>query len=221
MVGPGEPVIPRCIHRIWIGGAEPEWMGGFAETWERPGWKLRQWGEDEIAELQPLRNQSIYDRAKRLCPDHFGQLRADILRYEILERFGGVYVDADFECLRPLDDLLSGVDCFAAWEIQGKWINNAVMGAVPSHPFIERLIQGLPASVRRNRGARPNRVSGPQYVTRAWQRSGERITIFDRDLFYPYGYREISTHEPGEDWPRAYAVHHWANQRRERGVPVA
>ena len=35
--------------------------------------------------------------------------RADVLRYEILRRHGGVYVDVDVECLRPLDDLLTGV----------------------------------------------------------------------------------------------------------------
>jgi hypothetical protein len=156
---------------------------------------------------------------RRLCPDHLGQLRGDLLRYEILERFGGVYVDADFECLRPIDGLLKGIDCFCAWEIQDRWINNAIIGSVPAHPFIERLIRGLPASVRRNRGARPNRVSGPQYVTRSWRRDGARVKVFDQGIFYPYGYKEIASHGPGETWPKAYAAHHWANQRRERGVP--
>lgn len=213
-------MIPRVVHRLWLGGEEPEWTRPFASTWEQPGWELRQWGEEEVADLFPLRNQSVYDRAPRLCPDHVGQLRSDVLRYEILERFGGVYVDADFECLRPIDDLLRGVDCFAAWEIQGKWINNAILGAVPTHPFIERLIQGLPASVRRNRGAKPNRISGPQYVTRSWRHDGSRVRIFDQRLFYPYGFADIAEHGPDEEWPKAYAAHHWANRRREQGVPV-
>jgi hypothetical protein len=33
--------------------------------------------------------------------------KSDILRYEILSQFGGIYVDCDFECLKPFDDLLS------------------------------------------------------------------------------------------------------------------
>src|SRR5437868_4106817 len=32
--------------------------------------------------------------------------RADVIRYFILHRYGGVYVDLDFESLRPLDVLL-------------------------------------------------------------------------------------------------------------------
>lgn len=202
-----------------MGGPEPEWTQPFAATWEQPGWEVRDWTDDEVKSLFPLRNQAIFDRAQRLCPDHVGQLRSDVVRLEILERFGGVYVDTDFECLRPIDDLIAGVDCFAAWEIQGKWINNAIVGAVPTHPFIERLIRGLPANVRRYRGARPNKVSGPQYVTRQWNRDGRRVRIFDQRRFYPYGYKEIAEHGPGDEFPDAYAIHHWANQRRERGVP--
>lgn len=32
--------------------------------------------------------------------------KADFIRYFILHRYGGVYVDLDFEALRPLDALL-------------------------------------------------------------------------------------------------------------------
>ena len=32
--------------------------------------------------------------------------KSDIFRYEILYRFGGVYVDTDFECIKPFE-------CFA------------------------------------------------------------------------------------------------------------
>jgi mannosyltransferase OCH1-like enzyme len=186
------PPIPRTVHRLWLGGPEPDWTAGFGASWERPGWELRQWDEPSVEDLFPLVNQSIYDRARRLCPKNAGQLRADVLRYEILLRFGG----------------------------QGRWINNAIMGAAAGHPFVERLVRSLPANVRRHRGARPNVLSGPQFLTRC-ARGRRDLTIFDQRLFYPYGYREIADHAPGEEWPAStYAVHHWANQRRERGVPV-
>lgn len=214
-------MIPRVVHRIWLGGPEPEWTQPFADTWRLPGWNLRQWNEDSVASLFPLFNQSLFDNPPDLTPNHLGQFRADLLRYEILHRFGGVWVDTDLECLRPIEPLIDGHECFAAWEEQGRWIANGFMGAAPGHPFIGRLIDGIPASVRRNEGQRPNRLTGPQYLTRQWRAHGRReMAVIEQRLVYPYGHREIADNGPGRDWGDAYCVHHWANARTRFGVPV-
>lgn len=202
------------VHRIWLGGDEPGWTRPFADTWRQPGWSVWQWTDDNIASLFPLRNQDIYDRAPQIAPHHTGQLRSDVLRYEILHRFGGVYVDTDFECLRPIDGLIEGVECFAAWEEPGRWVNNAILGCTPGHPFLDRLIDGLPRSVRLNARFKPNRMSGPRYLTNVWRRNGKGVEVFDRELFYPYSWRDVADNAPGQDFPDAYAVHHWANKRR-------
>jgi mannosyltransferase OCH1-like enzyme len=210
----GDVVIPKRIHRIWLGGPEPEWCQPFADTWRRPGWELRQWGGPE--ELYPLVNQGVYDSAEAIAPNHVGQLRADVLRLEILLRYGGVYVDADFECLRPIDGLLAGVECFAA-RVERRYINNAIMGAVPGHPFLRALVRGLAANVRAERGYKPNRLSGPVYMTTVWRRRyRSQVTVLPERLFYPYLYTEL--HRAGEDFPDAVAVHHWHNRMREQGL---
>lgn len=216
-------MIERVVHRIWLGGPEPEWQQHFAASWQQPGWELRQWDEAAVEELFPLTNQRIYDRAEQIAPNHVGQLRSDVLRYEILLRHGGVYVDADFECLRPIDPLIDGAECFAAWEIQGRWIANGLVGAVPAHPFIEALVRQLPRSVAANRGSKPNKMTGPQFFTRVARTYRREITVLDQHLVYPFGWREIDDFEPGaidpaERWPDAYAIHWWANKRRERAL---
>lgn len=213
--------VPKVIHRIWLGGEEPEWTYKLSFSWSRPGWEIHQWTDANIPTLFPLRNQDIWDRAPEIAPDHVGQLRSDVLRYELLDRFGGVYVDADFECLKPIDPLVDGVACFAAWEIQDKWLNNAILGSVGGHPFIRALTRELPRSVERLQGrAKPNRMTGPGLITRVYREHGQGVTVYDRELFYPYGFDEISDHGPGEHFEGAYAVHHWNNKRREQGVPV-
>lgn len=208
-------MIPRVVHRIWLGGDEPEWLARFAETWTQPGWELREWGDDDVAALFPLRNQDLYDRAEEIAPDHVGQLRSDLVRYEILHRLGGVYVDADFECRRAIDELIAGADCFVV-RVTPRWLNNALMGAVPAHPFLERLIDGLPANVEAKLGSKPNRLSGPQYLTPLWRKHGEDVRVLKAAHFYPYLWDELERGE--EDFSGCYAVHHWANRRRERGV---
>lgn len=39
---------------------------------------------------------------------------SDMMRYEILNRFGGIYVDTDFECLQSVEPLLELAD---AWDV--------------------------------------------------------------------------------------------------------
>jgi mannosyltransferase OCH1-like enzyme len=206
--------IPRQVHRIWLAGTpEPDWIRPFADTWRRPGWTLRQWSGPE--ELAPLVNQDIYDRADELWPGDASRLRADLLRYEILHRLGGVYVDADFECLRPIDVLLEGVSACVAWAAQDSLLANGFMGTVPGHSFFGALVDGIAAKadVASHPGFHPVRFSGPLYLTRMWRECGEDVTVFPARLFYPYPWERATAHVPGEDWPGSYGVHHWARAR--------
>lgn len=214
-------MIPRVIHRVWLGGDEPEWTKPFSESWRQAGWNLLQWTDDNVDDLFPLHNQDLYDDAQNIAPNNVGQLRSDILRYEILYRIGGIYADHDFECLKPLDPLLEGVDSFAAWETQDKWIANGLMGCTPGHPFLDELIGGIPdrVSATRGKGFRPNRITGPHYLTAQWRKWGEGVEILPQELIFPYNWREILFYGTGDtDWGDAYTVHHWHNMRREKGV---
>ena len=208
-------VIPHIFHQFWTGPPMPDAYRRFAEGWQEkhPGWEVILWGEEH--ELPALRNQELYDRAKELCPNHVGQLRSDIVRLELLELFGGVWIDVDFRCQKCIEPLLDSVQCFVAW-VTDEWLNNAIMGSVPGHPFIGRLIDGMAKSIAERPGQPPRRVSGPQYLTRVWRRQPDAtVKLFDRGLFYPYRWDELD--REGEDFPDAYAVHVWNNQRREHG----
>lgn len=209
-------IIPRCFHFVWLGGDVPAEFQQYIDTWRQhhENWDIRLWHEPPSV----LCNQDLYDRASELAPGSEAQLRADILRYEILEEHGGVYVDCDFECQRSIEPLLDAVGCFAAWEETGVWVNNAIMGAVPDHPFISALIDGLEEQVERHAGpgVRPNVLSGPQYLTGVYKAHKDAVSVFPQHLFYPYSWNELD--RKGEAFPEAYAIHHWNNKRSRRGV---
>ncbi|CAF1355895.1 unnamed protein product [Rotaria sordida] len=64
---------------------------------------------------------------------YFGNLVAlDILRFEILYQYGGIYIDLDFEPLKNLELLLHGVQAFVAYESE-YFICNGILGAIPGH----------------------------------------------------------------------------------------
>ena len=60
--------------------------------------------DDAILERSEPAGRSLtraeYDNAEKMAA------KSDIFRYEICARFGGVYIDADFEPLRPIEPLL-------------------------------------------------------------------------------------------------------------------
>lgn len=209
-------MIPKTLHHVWVGGPVPAHLAAWRDGWLdlHPGWECRLWHEREIDELG-LVNRRLFDDAERIAGRYAGQLRSDVARYEILAACGGVYVDFDCEARRPFDDLLD-VPAFVGWEVPDVWANNAVIGAVPGHPFLAALIERLPANVARHRGSRPNVLSGPRFLTPILADFPD-VTIHAREAFYPYGHDELD--RAGEPFPSSWCVHHWQNTRNRRRRP--
>lgn len=102
-------MIPRILHQIWIGPNPPP--TAMMDSWRdwHPGFEHRVWTDERDALFDPLRE--AIDRHDEFCG------RADCMRYLILARHGGVYVDADATCLRPIDGLLDAEFVVAEHEL--------------------------------------------------------------------------------------------------------
>lgn len=207
-------MIPRTLHFVWTGPPMPAQYATWIRQWAalHPGWRIRLWGASDLTDLV---NQDLFDAADEIAGAGAGQLRSDIARYEILYRHGGVYADCDYAPQKPIDPLCD-VDAWAAWETDGEWMANGVLGSVPGHPLWADLIEAIPASVAAHRAHRPNKMTGPQLFTPLAARHG--ITVYPSSYFHPYRWDELD--RGGEDYPDAYAVHHWGNMRRRKKTPL-
>jgi mannosyltransferase OCH1-like enzyme len=127
------------------------------------------------------------------------------LRYEILFKYGGVYIDTDFECIKSIDDLILNVNNFASSE-DGVYLTNAIIGAEKNSLYIDRLLRTLPDKLGVN--SIPEET-GPVFFTKCIVGGGisSDFCIFPRKYFYPYLYSE--THRANESFPDAYAIHRW------------
>jgi hypothetical protein len=202
-------VIPRVLHQIWLGGGQlPVQFAEFQRGWmtRHPGWRLRFWTEHN---LPPLRNRAEFDASASLAA------KANVLRYEILDVHGGVYVDTDFECLRNLEPLLEGAECFVARQ-SDEVVNNAIIGCVPGHPFLRDLVDSLGAHVAAMPKAPSVTQSGPYYLSRVLRRHPE-VTVLPPTLFYPYQWHERWRRY--DSFPDAYAVHHYTLSARAAELP--
>jgi len=182
----------------------------YGRSWERlhPGWEVRTWGEDD---LDWLENRAEFDRAQRFTT------KSNIARYEIVHREGGVYVDCDFEALRPIDELLEDASLVVGEERSGRF-NNALFAATPGHPVLRYAIDELPRSFAGRFEDLSIASTGPGFWTRCVRRASVKYdlepTVLTRDQIYPYGFEPGQRHLRHADFGEAYAAHHWADDQR-------
>lgn len=168
-------MIPRVFHQIWVGAQQlPDEFRELQRTWQRhhPNWELQLWTDENLP--ANLVRTEAYELLRQ--PGE----RADILRLEILNRFGGVYVDVDFECLRPIDELLDGVTCFFGALDSGR-ISNAIIGARPGHPLFRRALDEL--RPRSTYGPIDREGTGPLLLDRLLGDFSD-VTVFGPEIFY-------------------------------------
>jgi mannosyltransferase OCH1-like enzyme len=172
-------LIPRIFHRVWLGGLLTEREHRLRETWVKhhPNWELRLW---HAGNLPPLTNQAQFDAATSPAQ------KADILRYELLLKYGGVYLDSGFDCFRTIEPLLDGVRAFCGPK-DAAWTSDILSGCVPGHPFFAAVIAALPDSIAWLPGRPPNEQTGPELLRRVLieqEALGLEVpAVFDPDLF--------------------------------------
>lgn len=210
--------IPAVVHQVWIGPPMPEQYRRWAQSWpaHNPGWEHRLWTEPDLARLE-MRNRELYDRAEVEAPRDSIRWRVDIARLEILHQHGGIYADVDTVCLRPLDDLRRHRMFLPQSPNAPQFVTNAVMGAEPGHPFLGRLIAGLPANAAAHRGGRLVDTVGGKYITRQIaEHRPEGVAVLPWWLFAAQSIRDRDRGLPAQPRPEAYTNHVYGNTRRRR-----
>jgi Capsular polysaccharide synthesis protein len=99
--------IPKTIWFVWFQGVEnaPEVVRACHDSWlsRNPGWDVVTLDESSLFTVASL-DYTCGKLATQL-PNH----RSNVLRLELLSRYGGVWADATCFCVQALDDWLPGV----------------------------------------------------------------------------------------------------------------
>lgn len=195
-------MIPHILHRVWPGDGVPGIPEEFERYWLKwaklhPLWELKTWDGTELK----LAAQDFYD-----LQDNFGAM-SDILRLEVLKRFGGVYVDTDMEPLGSIEPITDSMKCFAGAQIGGG-PTNAIMGCERGHLAIQSCLTALAFTERRKlKMSEVTTFTGPDLLERRWRCRAD-VSIIDQSIL---GCR------PEEVQPDTLVVHHrtsrWANKK--------
>ena len=203
--------IPKIIHQIWIGTkiAPTKLM----DTWKdkNPDFTYIRWNEEEIKKRKlPLNCLNRINEIEEING------KADIIRWEILYEYGGVFLDADSICIEPVDNVLMSKKCFAGWENEEArpgLIATGTMGFPPRHPLVKNAIDWIKA----------NEVSYAKTTKMAWYNVGPGLLtrMYDTKL-YPglhifQSYTFLPYHFTGREYighGKIYAYQEWGSTKQ-------
>ncbi|WPH00506.1 Hypothetical protein R9X50_00333500 [Acrodontium crateriforme] len=137
--------VPKIIHRIFLQEGRKSTLSNYRAGLEscrriHPDWEQKIWTDENATEF-------MREHYPAIAPHYTGYAqsiqRANILRYALLDHFGGVYLDLDVTCLDSLDRLRH-----LPWLTPGAYpagVNNAFILAKPGHPHLKELLFKVPS----------------------------------------------------------------------------
>lgn len=211
-------MIPRKIHYCWFGEAPRSDLNRRCiESWHRvmPDYQIKEWNETN-SPLDGPYARAAYD--KKLWSKV-----SNLVRLQALYAEGGIYFDTDVEAIKDFSPLLHD-ECFVGFQQEEEtvdWVNNAVLGARPGHPFLKRCA-GLTEKVFEEKG---EYLRSPTVMTTVLKEMGlreygmqeaEGVRVYPIEYFYPYPW--FGEFEQGCIKENTYCVHHWEGTwlRKER-----
>ena len=203
--------IPKIIHQLWIGNKPAPIK--LMNTWKEkhPDFEYIHWNEEEFVKRGfTFKCQEKIDDIEEING------KADIMRWEILYTFGGVFLDADSICIEQVDELLLNKKCFAGWEqeeVRPGLIATGTMGFPPKHPLVKAAIEWI----------LHNEVSQEKALLMAWQSVGPGLltrmynTNEFADLFIFPSYTFLPIHLTGIEYKshgKIYAFQAWGSTKQ-------
>lgn len=139
-------MIPKIIHQTWKTDKVPtKWKGYVKKVRSlNPDWEYRLWtdegNEDFVKEYFPDFLETFMNFPKNI-------MRADVIRYLLMYKYGGVYLDLDYEFLEPFNfgehEVILPLERSIAYGDDRNQLGNCVFASVAGHQFWKDAIESL------------------------------------------------------------------------------
>ena len=203
--------IPKIIHQIWIGPKPRPYI--LMDSWrlKNPDFEYILWNEQEFINRGIIfETQNKIDSIEEICG------KVDIMRLEILYKYGGIYIDADSICIEPIDSYLMAHTAFAGYEnetMRPSLVATGTMGFPPEYPLCRAAIDWI----------LNNPVSQRETRRRAWMNVGPGLLtrMLSTNLYTDFkvlpSYTFLPIHYTGnkyEGHERVYAYQEWGSTKQ-------
>lgn len=229
--------ITKILHQIWCDKYNdlPDAFIELSDTWKNkhPDWKYLYWTEKDLYDFV----DAYYPQYKSVFEEFpYDIQRWDAVRYLILEKIGGLYVDFDYECIDNVEPLLKKDCCFSKEPVEhvflkeheGIAFNNALIYAAPGNPFIKHIVENVfSEKTIKARGKDETMTvlltTGPLMLTELYRKYDhkDRIYLIPAQYVSPLTYNDIQYVQDKQDdtlllekMQEAYAVHYYCGSWR-------
>lgn len=156
--------IPKVIYQTFKTKNLSKEMNDIVDSWKQynTNYKYRLYDDNECEEfIKSFFDSKVINAYYKL---RYGAFRADLWRYCILYKYGGVYADLDTLCLGSIDNFInSKTEIMVPKDIgNSHHIFNAFIAIVPNHPIMDYCIKKIVNNVENKVDYRDKRdVAGP------------------------------------------------------------
>ena len=166
------PMIPKIIHQTWKTDRVPPKARPYVDKVRQlnPDWEYKLWTDDD--NLAFVRSEfpellEIYEGFSR------GIMRADVIRYMIMYKMGGVYLDLDYEVLYPFEfgdhRVVLPLSRSVAFGHDVNIVGNCFFASEPGHALWADLLRDLKENPPiTNEYIEVLGATGPQFVSRIY-----------------------------------------------------
>jgi GT2 family glycosyltransferase len=203
--------IPKIIHQLWIGNKPAPTK--FMNTWrdKNPDFEYIFWNEEEF-----IKRNFKFDCQEKIDDIEEINGKADIMRWEILREYGGIFLDADSICIEPIDEELLNKKCFAGWEqeeVRRGLIATGTMGFPKKHSLVVNAVKWILNNEvsQKNSNMMAWQSVGPGLLTRMYNTCEYTdLHIFPSYTFLPIHLTKIEYKGHG----KIYAFQAWGSTKQ-------
>ena len=204
--------IPKVIHYCWFGKKGiPDQYKKWMESWKKycPDYEIMEWNEDNYDVHKSRYISQAYDMGK-------WAFVSDYARIDIINEYGGIYLDADVELVKNIDILLKNI-FFCGFESR-KYVNFGLgFGAGKNNAILSEMKDYYDAMLFLSQDGTLNQTTCPVIQTEIMKRHGlicngefqvvEGMTVYPSRVLCgmsPHSFR-IQHNLEG-----TYAIHHYS-----------
>ena len=213
---PENEQIPRLVHQIWIGSSIPTWrkylFNSNREICKKNNIQYKLWTNKEFNEDNFPRTWEYIQTAIKVGweieQSKWAQI-ADLMRYEIIYKYGGMYFDSLFQLhdkfFKEFDKLTNGKGNHGKYSVllcneepyklTKGYISNGFFACTAKHYIMHNAISRQLLNKINFKSIYINRETGPYYFRKAIGDFNKGMYIFAPEKIYPFLMHETETRE--------------------------
>lgn len=190
-------MIPKIIHYCWFGNnKKSETVRKCIFSWKKhlPNYQFMEWTEKNYPLIEKFTIDAYENKSWAFLVDY--------VRFDVLKKYGGIYLDTDMLLIKSLDTFLDN-ECFVGFQ-DVQLINGAIIGAKPNNAYITNCLNHY-----KNLIFTSQLPILPEIMTAMLKVEKSKVTVFSTSFFYPLPFLERNKNPSSFIKKNTYSIHLW------------